>query len=1506
MQPGDWRLPRLSRTDITALVVLLCVIAFGLRVWNVNWDDSQHQHPDERFWSIVAGDVSAPSSVGEYFDSANSPANPYNNNHSTWVYGTMPLFAGKAAAAWMLDGPGGSVAVDVFDSLGVSLRNDDGNTIFNAAYESNLIGRIVSALVDTATVAAVFVLASMLARNRRIGLLAALLQTFTVLHIQYAHFFGSEPWVALFATLVVIGSVRIARGEGSWRTVLATGLLLGLAVAAKLNGAAVAMAPLAATLIPAAPAIGRFLRPQGIRYRRANAFRTIVYHGSNFLAIALAAAFAFRIAQPYVFTSGFSLRLDDRFLTDFDYISGVNSGANVPWVIQWIDRTPLLFPLRQLFVWGMGPTLGTIAAMGLALAVWRVVKRRQWVWLVPLSVIGAYLLLVSRQFNPVIRYLLPAYPTAIALGAIALAALWRAAAPRASWVPSFVIAQWRRLTAATVVLLVGGSVFYGLAFVNGVYNERHTRLAASDWIVENIPPGSSISHQVWDDALPLGVPGAFDQGYQIIDLEPFLTDSARVTSSVNDQVSVSKTVELINRLDRTTYIVEASNKLYGAIPQIPARYPSTTRYYDALFSGELGFEPIAEFTNPPSLLGITFDSRDAEETFTVYDHPAVTIWEKTDRWSVGNAALLLNPDRGETGIEVEPRFSNANALQLRPDDYAIQQAGGTWTDAFDDDGLSTNAPWFWWLLWLQITSFAAIPITTAVFARLPGHGYGLSKMVGFLGVAMPLWLAVSYGPVRFGSTSAWVGALLFAAVGVVVGWRRRAFLAEAFRRHRRLWLATEAVFLLAFFVVLALRYANPDVWHQFRGGEKPMELAYFTSVARSATLPPYDPWFGGGFLNYYYVGWFLLAVPTRALHLPPDIAFNLGVATYAALAASVVFTTATSLVGLGARSQAATTDEARTLSPKIAPGVFGVLMFGVLGNLDSARQTIRHLRTASTWTADVPVVRPIVEIFGGLWIWLRGDIERFDWWDPSRVNKGTPDKVIFDITEFPAWTVLFADLHPHFMDMAVFGLLIAAALAFLASNDAGDRRRTVLLAGSLGAGGALVRMVHTWDFPTAMLLGVAVIGVAWYQDRGVAARWRLGLIHLLAFVVTYLVVVTPYQNSSQVFENSLDWEPGFTSNLDDFLVHWGLFLFIAVVYVLMRLRDLGSYGGDKIAMVARIAVAAVAFVYVHDRVGSVAAWAVLAILVTVSLLVAEISKPQGSVAHIAVAGFWALGFGIIFGVEIVRVGQDIDRLNTIFKFWLQVWHLFALAAAFAVWWVGRGLRAWAAERREADRSVSSIRSLRVGWVAVLVVLVIGAAVFPLRAPAVRNADRFDVAAGDGLRGWSWLDSPPEITTITTYDQITLNLADDAEMLDWLRQNVQGSPTVVEAVGPSYQWFGRVTSATGLPAVVGWDWHQRQQRGLFGGEVEKRRADVDRFYRDADPVEAQRFLRRYDVGYVIVGSTERAVMGPGVQEMIDSLPTLTLVFDDDVAKVYSVNRSELLTQGSSSIEVAQSG
>jgi uncharacterized membrane protein len=65
----------------------------------------------------------------------------------------------------------------------------------------------------------------------------------------------------------------------------------------------------------------------------------------------------------------------------------------------------------------------------------------------------------------------------------------------------------------------------------------------------------------------------------------------------------------------------------------------------------------------------------------------------------------------------------------------------------------------------------------------------------------------------------------------------------------------------------------------------------------------------------------------------------------------------------------------------------------------------------------------------------------------------------------------------------------------------------------------------------------------------------------------------------------------------------------------------------------------------------------------------------------------------------------------------------------------------------------------------------------------------------------------------------------------------------------------------LPGVVGWNWHQRQQRVLTSVQVQDRVNEVGEFYTNIDPSVSREFLKKYNVKYIIVGQLERAAYIP---------------------------------------------
>ena len=135
----------------------------------------------------------------------------------------------------------------------------------------------------------------------------------------------------------------------------------------------------------------------------------------------------------------------------------------------------------------------------------------------------------------------------------------------------------------------------------------------------------------------------------------------------------------------------------------------------------------------------------------------------------------------------------------------------------------------------------------------------------------------------------------------------------------------------------------------------------------------------------------------------------------------------------------------------------------------------------------------------------------------------------------------------------------------------------------------------------------------------------------------------------------------------------------------------------------------------------------------------------------------------------------------------------------------------------------------------------------------------------------------------------IELAADLEGIIWLQENVEGSPLILEGLTPNYRWGGRISVYTGLPTIVGWQWHQEQQRRDYAWAIRERARDVDEIYRTTSASKALSLMDNYGVEYVYVGQLERLYYPrDGLRKFEDGLgEQLDAVYRNEHVRIYRV-------------------
>ncbi|MBN1311267.1 MAG: glycosyltransferase family 39 protein [Anaerolineae bacterium] len=1119
----------------------------------------------------------------------------------------------------------------------------------------------------------------------------------------------------------------------------------------------------------------------------------------------------------------------------------------------------------------------------------------------------------------------------------------------------------------------------------------------------------------WDDPLPLPLPNYYiwNAQYQGYELEMAWEDIPE------------KRERFQYILDKVDYIIISSNRFYASLPRNPQRYPMTIAYYQALFSGDLGFDLIGDFTSRPSLGPIQFHDDDAEEAWTVYDHPRVLVFRKSERYASSHVAEILgSADMGSVVRSVANGASGPPVVIPLPEKVQEPEQSGKNTNSLNTTAEDTGDRRFfvrfqpitvilWWLLILAF-GWLAFPTLYVLLPGLADRGYPLSRIFSLLVAAWVGWMLARSNIVPWSGWSAVIGLGTLALLSALLIYPHREEFTAWLTNRRRHLIVIEVIFTTLFLGFVLIRLGNPDLWHPTFGGEKPMDLAYFNAVIKSQTLPPYDPWFAGGTLEYYYFGYVIVGLPLKILPIPLTLAYNLILPTLFALTGTGAFSVAYNLI---ARQQSRDTEDTPTpdedlredrpptlwetlrawphtswgdivaalrgpTKPKLkksdlypySAGVAALLLTAILGNLDEIRILLWGLAKLGAgtpqWTSHaIPNLGDVVK---GLKLALGQDhlmpVGLGEWyWNATRLIPIPSGDTItgFEITEFPFFTFLYADLHAHMIAIPItlLAILWSVAQVRAAGLDRQGRGSTWQLLLSVVFGALIIgslRPTNTWDWPTYLVLGMGALMLAHFYRRknenlmpalgmgivtaaligglvyafirssdpaisltadrtaqiavlgsalvGLSAGFALGKSFttrqystladapdrlspwltlvgsiLLAggLAVLSFLLYPPYILTYRTGYSSLIAWTGSRTPLWAYIDILGLFLFLIISWMIweswkwrQEIRQTGSDWARLlppiIAGTTCLGVSILGIIVVAVLQNCPVVALAVPLIIWAIILFFRSGQPIEKRAILAIISA-ALALTVM--VELIVLQGDIGRMNTVFKFYVQVWILMAAAAGTLFGWL------WPAIKQAKE-------SIRTPWIAILVLLVSLAALYPLLATHAKIIDRWSNEAPHTLDGMAYM------RYVERYENgVSFSLEPDYHALRWIQDNIKGTPTILEAHVVEYHWGNRVSVYTGLPAVIGWNWHQRQQHTDRGDEIWQRVTDVAAIYNTTDTEQTLSLLRHYNVDLIMVGELERACYDPAGLEKFKrmaELGHLKMIYDRDNTIIYEMS------------------
>jgi len=723
----------------------------------------------------------------------------------------------------------------------------------------------------------------------------------------------------------------------------------------------------------------------------------------------------------------------------------------------------------------------------------------------------------------------------------------------------------------------------------------------------------------------------------------------------------------------------------------------------------------------------------------------------------------------------------------------------------------------WWVL-IEILGIISFPLVFNFCKNLPDKGYSISKIMGILLVSYLSWILGISGLFNYNVTTILIAILIISFLSIFIFYKKKSDIIKFFKEKKRMILLNEIIFTMLFIAFLVIRMYTPDILTL----EKFMDFAFINGINRSQHLPPSDPWFSGGTIQYYYLGHFIVTTLTKISGITTNLSYNLAFSMFYALFAYAAF-------GIG-----------YNLTKKYKYGFITLILVALLGNIFGFIQLLIFLSPnfGNFLAANLALKYPVTCCWDQS-LSFSQQITSLDVWASTRIIPDT-------INEFPYSSFLFGDFHAHYMIFPFQLLILVLMLNLFKSNHKGinffgesfESKTLNIFLFSLCLGSFF--FISSWYYP--MYAALFFFVVLFQQFRINNRKMDFILIKnilppLLIIGLLSILLFLPYH-----LTNKLHRDIGFVTErtgIQHFLIIFPSFLF--VISSLLFLKSKKIIIGQKFKIIIGLFLLAV-FSFILN-------FPLLIILVPLIFLsyflLSKISQKNENQNLNFVLILIFLASLILLSCEIFFID---GRMNTVFKIYLQAWIFFGIAAGFGLYYL------------IAHSSLSKY------WIIFLCFLLIISLITPI------------------IVTFNHIIHSPYLTLDGLLYMKNMNNG-DFEAINWINENIDGLPIILESPGKAYTYYSRVSANTGIPTILGWNNHEFLWRGTWYTDREN---DANKIYNTTNNTETLGLLKKYNVTYIYVGQLERRdYSGDGLKKFSENKESYNKVYENYGVTIYQI-------------------